>query len=170
MRLKIENASVTATLTQERGRIQILEDKIIRYESNIDQMNRKMRDREEHINQLGQELSSRQHRIEKTEHEKERQRRKYDSKLAEEADKKNRELETKLHEQKRKMKDQMRTQEEKLRLVTDIINGNDIPSEPVSNLINRFNKNCENNVPQPGSERKARPKVFNLIFNVILTF
>jgi kinesin family protein 23 len=161
MRLKLENASVTATLTQERGRIQILEDKIIRYESSVDQMNRKMRDKDDLINQLEQELNDKQHRIEKTQHEKEKQRRKYDSKLAEEADKKKREMEIKLSEQERKMKNQMRTQEEKLRLVTDIINGNDIRTEPVSNLINRFNANCENNAPLnvPTSERKARPKV-----------
>lgn len=159
MRLKLENASVTATLTQERGRMQILEDKIIRYESSIDQMNRKMRDKDEFITQLERELSARQHRIEKTEHEKERQRRKYDSKLAEETDKKNRELALKLNEQERKMKCEMRSHEEKLRLVTDILNGNDDCSEPVSNLISRFNANCENNIPQLASERKTRPKV-----------
>ena len=167
MRLKLENASATATLSQERERMQILEDKITRLESLIDQMNRKMRDKEGIIVQLEEELSVKQHRIEKTEHEKEKQRRKYDSKLAEETDKKNRELEIKLIEQKRKMKDEMRAQEEKLRLVTDIINRSDVASAPVSSLINRFNGNCENNPPAPASERKSRPKVRNIEFKFL---
>jgi kinesin family member 23 len=111
---------------------------------------------------LEQQLGEKQQRIEKTEHEKERQRRKFDTKMAEETDKKNRELEKKLTEQKRKMQEQMREKEQKLRLVTDIVNGNDVRSEPVSNLINRFNANCEN-VPHPTSERKARPKVIFIL-------
>lgn len=162
MRLKTENAAVTATLTQDRERMKILEGKTIRYETSIDTLNRKIRDKEEYITQLEQQLNEKQQQIAKSQHEKERQRRKFDNKMAEETDKKNRELEMKLSEQKRLMKEQMRLKDEKLRLVTDIVNRDDIVSEPVSNIISRFNANCEN-VPQVASERKARSKVCQLI-------
>lgn len=149
---------MTATLLQERERLRAYESKIIRYETSLDSLNRKLRDREEYIGQIEQNLGEKQHQLIKKDQEKEKQRRKFNTKIAEEADKKNRELESKLTEQKRKMQDHIRSQEEKLRLVTDIVNGGDLVSEPVSNLIQRFNSNCDN-VQPPGSERKARSKV-----------
>jgi kinesin family member 23 len=154
--LKTENAAVTATLNQERERLKAFESKLIRCETTIDGLNRKLRDREDYITQIEQTLSEKQHLIARKEHEKEKQRRKFDSKMAEETDKKKREMQNKLEEQERNYKNRMRTQEEKLRLLTDIVN--DVPSQPVSNLINRFNANCEN-AQVPSSERKARPRV-----------
>lgn len=159
LRLKTENAAVTATLNQDRERMRVLEDKIVKYETTIDALNRRIRDKDEYISQMEQDLNSKQHMINKKEHEKERQRRKFDSKLAEETDKKKRELEIKLNEQKCKLEDQMRCQQQKLRLVTDIVNGGDFKSGPVSNLINQFNSHSDGNSFQPTSERKARPKV-----------
>ena len=157
--MKTENSAVTATLIQERERMRAYENKIVRYETSIDTLNRKLRDKEEYIARMERNLGEQQHQLDKKDHEKEKQRRKFNSKIAEEQEKKNRELETKLDEQKRKMKDQMRSQQEKLRLVTDIVNGGDVgTSQPISNLIQRFNSNCEN-VQPPGSERKARPRV-----------
>lgn len=160
IRLKTENASVSATLNQEKERIKILENKMMRYESTIDSLNRRIRDKDEYISQVEQDLNEKQHQITKKDQEKDRQRRRYDTKLAEENEKKRREMEVKLSEQKRKMTDKMRTQQEKLRLVTDIVNGEDLSTNPVSNLINRFNANCEGVQQQhPASERKARSKV-----------
>lgn len=158
IRLKTENAAVTATLLQERERIKAYESKIIRYETSLDTLNRQLRDKTEYIARVEQNLGEKQHQLDKKEQEKEKQRRKFTSKIAEENDKKERELELKLNEQKRRMDDHMRAQEEKLRLVTDIVNGGDIASQPVSNLIHRFNSNCEN-VQPPNSERKARTRV-----------
>lgn len=131
----------------------------MRYETSLDTLNRKLRDKEEFISRMEHDLGEKQHQLNKKEHEKEKQRRKFTSKFAEEQEKKNREMEEKLDEQKRKMKDKMRSQEEKLRLVTDIVNGGEVgTSQPVSNLIQRFNSNCEN-VQPPGSERKPRARV-----------
>lgn len=158
IRLKTENSAVTATLNQERERLRAYENKIMRYETSLDTLNRKLRDKEEYISRMERDLGEKQHQLDKKEHEKEKQRRKFNSKIAEEQERKDRELAAKLDEQKRKMRDQMRTQEEKLRLVTDIVNGGDVVSQPVSNLIHRFNSNCEN-VQPPGSERKSRPRV-----------
>jgi kinesin family protein 23 len=170
LRLKTENSAIAATLNQERERIKILEGKLMRYETSIDTLNRKIRDKDEYIAQMEQDLNVKQHLIDRKEHEKERQRRKFDSKLAEETGRKEREMEVKLSEQKRKLADKMRSQEEKLRLVTDIINSEDVRSGPVSNLIDRFNANCENvQQPQqhPASERKARPRVsFKYLLNI----
>lgn len=157
--MQTEVAAVSATLNQERERMAAYENKILRYESSLDTLNRKVRDKDEYIARLEKSLGDQQAQLEKKEQEKEKQRRKFNSKIAEEQLKKNRELELKLDAQKRKMHDQMRSQEEKLRLVTDIVNGTDVAmSQPVSNLIHRFNSNCENIQP-PGSERKARPRV-----------
>lgn len=147
---------------QERERIRNYESRIMRLETSLDTLNRQIRDKDGFIAQMEQDLGEKQHQIDKKEQEKEKQRRKFNSKIAEEQDKKKRELELKLHEQKRKMDEKMRLQQEKLRLVTDIVNGNELESQPVSNLIHRFNSNCENVVP-PGSERKARPRVSSTI-------
>jgi len=162
IRLKTENSAVTATISQDRERMKVLETKLLRYETTIDTLNRRIRDKDEHISQMEQDLNEKQHQINRKEHEKERQRRKFDNKMAEEHDRKQRELEVRLNEQKRKMENQMRTQEEKLRLVTDIINDNDFKTGPVSNLIHQFNSNSEGNAPQ--TERKARPKVSSFKF------
>lgn len=155
--MKTENSAVTATLLQERERLRAYESKIMRYEASLDTLNRKLRDREEYIGQIEHNLGEKQYQLIKKDQEKEKQRRKFNSKIAEETDKKNREIESKLTEQKRKMQDHIRSQEEKLRLVTDIVNGGDLVTQPVSNLIQRFNSNCDD--VQPGSERKARPRV-----------
>lgn len=154
LRLKTENSAVTATLNQERERIKILENKIIRYETSIDNLNRRIRDKDEYISQVEQDLNEKQHQINKKEQEKERQRRQLENKLVEESGKKQREMEAKLTEQKRKMRDEMRTKDEKLRLVTDIINSDGVRSGPVSNLIHRF----EGTQQHPTSERKARSR------------
>lgn len=145
-----------ATLMQERERIRAYESKITRYETSLDSLNRKLRDKDEYISQMERHIGDKQHQLERKDLEKEKQRRKFDQKLAAENEK----LEMKLDEEKRKMHQAMRMKEEKLRLVTDIVNGTDEGSEPVavSNLIHRFNSNCENVIP-PGSERKARPRV-----------
>lgn len=159
LRLKTENSALAATLNMERERFIARESKIIRYETELDQLNRKLRDKEEYISKVEHNLGEKQTQLIQKEQEKEKQRRKFNSKIALEHDKKNREMEQKLTEQKRTMQDQMRSQEEKLRMVTDIVNGNDsCVGQPVSNLIRRFNSNCENAVP-PGSERKPRPRV-----------
>lgn len=162
LRIKTENSAVMATLNQERERIKAYESKIIRYETSLDALNRKIRDKDEYIMKIERELSDKQTILERKDHEKEKQRRKFNSKIAEENDKKNRELEMKLNDQKRKMEDKMRNKEEKLRMVTEIINSEDVTLRnepiPVSNLIHRFNSNTEN-VQPPGSERKPRPRV-----------
>lgn len=154
IRLKTENSSVIATLNQERERMKAYESKIIRIESTMDSLNRKVRDREEYIQRMERDLGEKQVMLNKKELEKEKQRRKFTTKMANEKDNMKDELEMKLSEQKRKMQEQMRNKEEKLRLVTNIVNSEN--NDAVSGLINRFNNN--ENVPS-SAEPVSRSRV-----------
>ncbi|XP_055689472.1 kinesin-like protein KIF23 [Lutzomyia longipalpis] len=120
--LKTENASVGAVLGQERNRSNALENKLVSYEASIDDLNRKVRDRDERIYELERKLSGLQNQLSQKEHEKEKQRKKFTSKFQAEKEEMSKELEMKLRAQKDKMQNEMRLKDEKLRLVTDIIN------------------------------------------------
>ncbi|CAO1384121.1 unnamed protein product [Diamesa serratosioi] len=152
IRLKTENSSVIATLNQERERMKAYESKIVRIESTMDSLNRKVRDREEYIQRMERDLGEKQVMLNKKEQEKEKQRRKFTTKMANEMDHMKDELELKLSEQKRKMQEQMRNKEEKLRLVTNIVNSEN--NDAVSGLINRFN----NNENHPSSAEPPVPR------------
>lgn len=160
LRLKTENAAVVATLRQERERMNAYESKIGRYESSLDTLNRQIRDKDEYISKLERDLGEKQNQLGRKEQENEKQRQKFNTKIAEQTEKKKRELAIKLNEQQQVLSQQMRSKEEKLRLVTEIVNSDladGASSQPVSNLIHRFNSNCD--VYQPQTERKTRPRV-----------
>lgn len=161
MRLRTENSAVIATLNQEREKIKAFETKIIRYESSIDTLNRNLRDKDEMLQHLQREVGEKEVLLSKKEHEKEKQRKKYNTKLNVEAEKMNRELELKLLEQQKKLDQQMKIKDEKLKLVTEIVNRDDC----VSNLVNHFNnqenmRSAENTLVRPKpAERVTRPRV-----------
>lgn len=173
MRLKTENAAVTATLHHERERLLAYDNKIRRYEASLDALNRKLRDKDDYISLMERNIGEKQHMLNKKEQERELQRRKYHMIIGEEKGK----LEQKFSEEKRKLEEKGRVEKEKLRLVTEIMNseGLEAAPQPVSNLIQRFNSNCENSQP-PGSERKTRTRVslnlqsFNFETNIFLLF
>lgn len=169
IRLKTENAAATATLNQERDRARAYEDKIMHLETSLDALNRQIRDREAYVSQIEQNLHEKNYQLERKDQEKVKQLRKLNSKMVEETEKKDREMQAKLNEERRNMREAMRTKDEKLRLVTDIVNSDTIAPQPVSNLIHRFNSNCEN-VQPPQSERKARPRVGYKIFLILSVF
>lgn len=157
VKLKTENAAVTATLNQEREKIKAFETKIIRYESSIDSLNRKLRDREEMCNRLERELNDKLVLLNRKEHEKEKQRKKYNTKLNHETDKMKREFDMKIKEEQLAKQEMMRDKEEKLKKITEIVTG---PSQGVSSLVDRFN-NQENlrNVSTRPAEHVSRPRV-----------
>lgn len=137
---------------QERDRMKAYESKIIRYESSIDDLNRKLRDKNERLANIERQLSEKQVQLTKKEMEKEKQQRKFTSKIAVESDKMSRELDMKLKEQKRKMEQRMKDNDEKLRLVSTIIN-----SEENVGISGRYNnENYERN-EQPVSAHVSRP-------------
>lgn len=147
---------MTATLHQERERLRNYEGKMSRYETAIDSLNRKVRDKETYILKLETELNSLQSQLERRTYEKERQKEKFSIKLARESEKKEREMENKLEERDKHLKAQLSSREAKLQLMREIMDNEQTPH--VSSLISRFNGNTEN-VQPPQSERKARSRV-----------
>ncbi|XP_053675408.1 kinesin-like protein KIF23 [Anopheles nili] len=125
--LRTENTSFRAVLTQNKQKIGAMESKIVVYESSIDDLNRRNRQLEERLLQLQTQLNQKTQMITQKELEKERQRKKFTSKFAVESEKMSRELELKLMEQKNKLQDEMRDKDERLRLVSEIIQGQGTP-------------------------------------------
>ncbi|XP_050094625.1 kinesin-like protein KIF23 [Anopheles aquasalis] len=121
--LQTENTALKAVLLQNKQKIGAMENRIKIYESSIDDLNRRNRQLEERERQLREQLNQKTQLISQKEQEKERQRKKFTSKFAVESEKMNRELELKLMEQKSKLKSEMRDKEEKLRLVSEIVQG-----------------------------------------------
>ncbi|GAB0090351.1 Kinesin-like protein [Sergentomyia squamirostris] len=126
--LKTENASVNAVLSHERNKTTIIENKNISYERSIDDLNRQVRDRDQRISELERKLAMMEQQVSQKEIEKERQKKKYTTKFAVEKEEMSRELEMKLRAQQDKLANEMRLRDEKLRLVTDIINSPVVPS------------------------------------------
>lgn len=121
--LRCELASLKAVYKQERDRSSALENKIRVHESSIDVLNNKVKNRERQIDDLTRQLRGQQTLLDKKEQEKEHQKKKFDSKLAVEMDKRNR-----LHELKHaKLQDKIRVKDEKLRLLSNIIQSDELP-------------------------------------------
>jgi kinesin family member 23 len=158
LRLKTENAAVSAVLSQERDRIKSYESNVIRYETTIDALNRKVREKETHIFKLETELDDMQQLLERKTYEKERQKEKFSVKLAKETERKEREVETKFEQRDKRLKAELSEKDAKLKLMREIIN-DDNETPQVANLIHRFNSNNAENIQPPQSERKARPRV-----------
>ncbi|XP_039966326.1 kinesin-like protein KIF23 [Bactrocera neohumeralis] len=128
LQLRTELASLKTVYKQERDRMIAMENKLRVHESSIDELNNKLGNRERQIDELTRKLRDQQNLINQKEQEKEKQKKKFTSKLAVEVDKKDRELEIRLREQRDKMREKMRVRDEKLRLVSNIIQSEDIPS------------------------------------------
>lgn len=104
MALRSENAALKAVLQQERQRIAMHETKIIRYENSIDELNKKMRNRDNEIRDLRTQVEQKQQLLTQKEIEKDKQKRRYNSKFAVEQDKLTREMEAKMEQQKLAMR------------------------------------------------------------------
>lgn len=128
LQLRTELASLKTVYKQERDRMIAMENKLRVHESSIDELNNKLGNRERQIDELTRKLRDQQNLLNQKEQEKEKQKKKFTSKLAVEVDKKDRELEIRLREQRDKMRQKMRVRDEKLRLVSNIIQSEDIPS------------------------------------------
>uniref|UniRef100_A0A182PA07 Kinesin motor domain-containing protein n=1 Tax=Anopheles epiroticus TaxID=199890 RepID=A0A182PA07_9DIPT len=135
--LRTENISFKGVLAQSKQKITALENKIVIYESSIDDLNRRNRQLEERVRELQSQLNQKTQLVSQKELEKERQRKKFTSKFAVESEKMSRELEIKLMEQKNKLQDEMRDKEERLRLVSEIIQGTPITARGRSNSVDK---------------------------------
>jgi kinesin family protein 23 len=148
--LKTENIALKELLNQDRQKVSALENKILIYERSIDDLNRKNQNLEYHLSEMELRLNEKSSQLSQKELEKEKQRRKFNSKLNVEKEKGARELEQKLREQKSKMEQCMKDKEEKLRLVSEIISSDTNPSS-----LTRSNS-VENINATPSSNANAR--------------
>lgn len=102
--LKSENASLTAMLQNERQKMIAYEEKLAQYEDTVSDLSRQVKDRETMIREMKGQLNQKQQVICQKELEKEKQKRKYDNRLASETGKLTKEMEQKYQEQQLKMK------------------------------------------------------------------
>ncbi|EDW85365.1 uncharacterized protein Dwil_GK10551 [Drosophila willistoni] len=127
LQLRTEVASSKVVYKQERERSAALENKVRIHESSIDVLNNTLSKRERQIEELTYKLNEKENLLTQKEQEKEKQKKKFSSKLAVESDKKKREFEQKLREQRVKLQERMRIKDEKLRLVSNILQADDVP-------------------------------------------
>ncbi|XP_017059727.1 kinesin-like protein KIF23 [Drosophila ficusphila] len=167
LQLRTELASLKAVYKQERDRSAALEKKVRIHESSIDVLNNTLSKRERQIEELTFKLNEKENMLTQKEHEKEKQKKKFSSKLAVESDKNKRELELKLREQRAKLQERMRIKDEKLRLVSNILQSEDLPSLPRSqsseDILNEkdrgaFTVRTESSVPATRTDIYATPR------------
>ncbi|KAL7732009.1 hypothetical protein ACLKA6_015773 [Drosophila palustris] len=132
LQLRTELASLKAVYKQERDRSAALENKVRIHESSIDVLNNTVSKRERQIQELTHKLNEQEQLLSQKEQQNEKQKKKFNSKLAVESDKNKREFDMKLREQRAKMQERMRIKDEKLRLVSNILQSEDVPSLPRS--------------------------------------
>ncbi|KAM8710769.1 hypothetical protein ACLKA7_017405 [Drosophila subpalustris] len=128
LQLRTELASLKAVYKQERDRSAALENKVRIHESSIDVLNSTVSKRERQIQELTHKLNEQEQLLSQKEQQHEKQKKKFNSKLAVESDKNKREFDQKLREQRAKMQERMRIKDEKLRLVSNILQAEDVPS------------------------------------------
>ncbi|XP_058831630.1 kinesin-like protein KIF23 [Topomyia yanbarensis] len=120
--LKTENTSIKGVLKYSQQKSRDLERKILIFESLIDESNQRNRTLEKQVRELQQHLDQKTQRLNQLKINSERQQKKYNSIMAVESTT-SRELELKLPDQKNKLKDEMREKDERLMLVSEIIEG-----------------------------------------------
>ncbi|XP_026849642.1 kinesin-like protein KIF23 [Drosophila persimilis] len=167
LQLSTELASLKAVYKQERERSFALEKKVRIHESSIDVLNNTLTKRDRQIEELTFKLNEKENLLTQTEHEKEKQKKNCSSKMAVESDKNKRELEIKLRQQREKLHERMRIKDEKLRLVSNIIRSEDLPSMPRSqsseDLLNEkdrgpFTARTESSVPATRTDIYVTPR------------
>lgn len=175
LQLRTELASLKAVYKQERERSAALEKKVRIHESSIDVLNNTLSKRDRQIEELTFKLDEQKNLLTQKEHEKEKQKKKFSSKLAVESDKNKRELELKLREQRNKLQERMRIKDEKLRLVSNILQSEDLPSLPRSqsseDILNEkdrgtFTARTESSVPATRTDIYATPRHVSLVLTL----
>lgn len=141
--VRAENTSLKGILKQERQKNEALEHKILLNERVMEEMSRKNREIEAENRELRSRLDQQHALLRQTEFEKQKQKAKFNSKMASESDKMSRELEQKLQAQKCKLSERMRVKDEKLRLVSNILAADTLP-----NIAPIYRSNSSENILQ----------------------
>ncbi|XP_058803765.1 kinesin-like protein KIF23 [Phymastichus coffea] len=119
--LKVENATLKASGTQQKKKVSALEGHLCKTETQIDSLLRKLNAANDTIRNLQQELKDRDMALNQRIIDKQKVKQKYTSKIQHETDKMTRELEMKLKAQREHLQNQMKEKEDKLRLVKQIL-------------------------------------------------
>ncbi|XP_011505660.1 PREDICTED: kinesin-like protein KIF23 [Ceratosolen solmsi marchali] len=119
--LKVENATLKASSTQQKKKVSALEGHLCKTEAQIDSLLRKLNTANDTIRSLQQELKDRDMALNQRIIDKQRVKQKYTSKIQHETDKMNRELEIKLKAQREHLQNQMKEKDDKIRLVKQIL-------------------------------------------------
>jgi len=135
--LKSENASLAAMLHNERIKVIAYEEKMAQYEDTVSELSRQVKSRESLIRDMKGQLNQKQQVICQKELEKEKQKRKFDTRLASETGKLAKEMEDKLKEQEEKMKDKFRDKENRIKLAADVLSSDFVPDKYGSFKYNR---------------------------------
>lgn len=98
--LRTENSRLNGMLNLERNKSSIFEKKIETMECNLDDLSRKLRERETLIKELQKQLNQKQYVINQKDLEHEKQKRKFSTKMAVETEKMSRELNNKYRAEK----------------------------------------------------------------------
>lgn len=103
-RLKSENAELKARLNDQQCKIDAYHEKMARYDDTVNELNRQLKSRESLIHDMKGQLNQKQQMICQKELEKEKQKRKLDSRHASETNKLAKEMQIKLKEHEEKTK------------------------------------------------------------------
>ncbi|XP_043505581.1 kinesin-like protein KIF23 isoform X1 [Polistes fuscatus] len=129
--LKVDNASLKATNAQQKKKIVALEGHLGKTEAQIDSLICKLNSANETIKSMQQEVKNRDMVLNQRLIDKQRAKQKYNTKIQVETDKMNKELEVKLRQQREQLQNQMKAQDDKLRLVKQILVDENVNSENI---------------------------------------
>lgn len=129
--LKVDNASLKATNAQQKKKIVALEGHLGKTEAQIDSLICKLNSANETIKTMQQEVKNRDMVLNQRLIDKQRVKQKYNTKIQVETDKMNKELEVKLRQQREQLQNQMKAQDDKLRLVKQILVDENVNSENI---------------------------------------
>ncbi|XP_055376504.1 kinesin-like protein KIF23 [Condylostylus longicornis] len=119
--LRTELAAAKAAYQTERHKTRSMENKIIVYESSLDDLNIKMRQKDDKIKELQRMLNDKEFELDRKEMEKQKQRKKFTSKLAVEKDKMKSELEIKMSKQRSELEERIKLDEKKFEQINTIM-------------------------------------------------
>ncbi|XP_014219800.1 kinesin-like protein KIF23 [Copidosoma floridanum] len=131
MNLKVENASLKASSTQQKKKVAALEGHLCKTETQIDSLLRKLNNANDAIKSLQQEIRDRDMALNQRMIDEQMVKQKYTTKMHQTSEKLNREFELKLKAQRDRIRNQIREKDDKLRLVKQILDSDDPGTIPV---------------------------------------
>ncbi|XP_078035417.1 kinesin-like protein KIF23 isoform X2 [Augochlora pura] len=124
--LRIENSSIKLTNDQQKKKLSALESHICKMEGHIDTLLFRLNSANDIIRHMKEEMKNKDMALNQRAIDKQRVKEKYSNKIQIETDKMGKELESKLRRQREMLQSQMKQKDEKLQLVKQILQDDDI--------------------------------------------